>query len=135
MPTGPEKARPKTFQEIASRGGVYPPEAYEFVNRGLAYTVSKLQGGGEEEDRARHVTGQQLCQGLREYAWQQWGMMATTVLRRWNITCTFDFGRIVYELVDCGILRTTEGDSVEDFRRVYDFESALESEYRIESKA
>jgi uncharacterized repeat protein (TIGR04138 family) len=134
MAEGSEKSRTMTIQEIASRGGVYPPEAYDFVNKGLRYTVLKLQGGSTP-DEARHVSGQQLCEGLREYAWQQWGRMATTVLRRWNITCTFDFGRIVYEMVDCGIMRTTDGDSVEDFRRVYDFESALESEYRIESKA
>lgn len=86
---------------------------------------------GEGENR--HVTGQQLCQGLRELALARWGRMARTVLRRWNITSTMDFGHIVYAQIELGQLQKVEEDSIDDFKNVYDFETAFESEYRIPS--
>jgi uncharacterized repeat protein (TIGR04138 family) len=61
-------------------------------------------------------------------------MLARTVLERWNITSTLDFGRIVFSLVEYRHMQTTEGDRIDDFRNVYDFRSAFESGYRIECK-
>ena len=58
-------------------------------------------------------------------------MLARTVLRRWNITSTLDFGRMVFAMVDGGLMQKTEEDSVEDFRNVYDFRNAFESDYHI----
>ncbi len=134
MPPQTPEHGPKTLEEIAEAGGVYPPEAYDFVRRGVSYTVATLYGQREKTaEEVRHVTGQQLCQGLRQFALAQWGLLAPTVLARWSVTSTFDFGRIVYELVDYGVLKTTEGDTLEDFRNVYDFRSAFESGYRIQS--
>ena len=130
----PAPEEPKTLEKIVEEVGVYPIEAFDFVQRGLTYTVNKVHGPVSDPHANRHVSGQQLCHGLREFALAQWGLLARTVLRRWNITSTLDFGRIVYALVDNGRLSTTEGDTVEDFRSVYDFPSAFESGYRIESK-
>jgi uncharacterized repeat protein (TIGR04138 family) len=81
----------------------------------------------------RHVTGQQLCHALRDYALTRWGMMARAVLRRWGINQTLDFGRIVFTMVKAGLLRTTEGDTLEDFRDVFDF-ATFDAGYRIECK-
>ena len=128
-----DQPRDKTLQEIVDEVGVYPLEAFDFVQRGLTYTVNQVHGPAGDPHANRHVSGQQLCHGLRDFALAQWGLLARTVLRRWNITSTLDFGRIVYALVDNGRLSTTEGDSVEDFRNVYDFAAAFESEYRIPS--
>ena len=72
-----------------------------------------------------------MCEGLRELALIQWGRLARTVLRRWSITSTVDFGRIVFAMVDAGLMQKTEDDSLEDFRNVYDFRVALENEYQI----
>jgi uncharacterized repeat protein (TIGR04138 family) len=124
----PEKrTREKSLQEVVAEVGVYPMEAFEFVHQGLGYTVAKVRGNKPDEN----VSGQQLCQGLREFALLQWGLLARTVLKRWNITGTLDFGRIVFALVDNGLLRKTETDKLEDFRNVYDFATAFEVEYRI----
>jgi uncharacterized repeat protein (TIGR04138 family) len=114
--------------------GVYPLEAYDFVQRGLAYTVTKVYGTSNETGLGRHVSGQQLCEGLRVYAQRQWGFMARLVLERWNITSTLDFGRIVFTMVEHQMLATTEQDTIEDFRNVYDFRKSMETEYRIASK-
>jgi uncharacterized repeat protein (TIGR04138 family) len=56
------------------------------------------------------------------------------VLKRWNLKRTADFGRIVFALVDGGLMQKTDDDSIEDFRDVFDFKSAFETGYRIESK-
>jgi uncharacterized repeat protein (TIGR04138 family) len=81
------------------------------------------------------VSGQQLCEGLRMYAIEQWGMMAGTVLRRWNLRGTVDFGRIVFALVDGGLMHKTERDKLDDFRDVYDFDRAFDSgAYNIGSR-
>jgi uncharacterized repeat protein (TIGR04138 family) len=127
----------KTLEEIVDEVGLYPIEAYEFVQQGLGYTVNKIHGqekGGKERDRtiSRHVNGRDLCAGLREYALLKWGLMARTVLQRWNIKRTVDFGRIVFALVDSGYMQKTDDDTLDDFRDVFDFKSGFESEYRIE---
>ncbi len=125
--------RPLSVEEVADAVGVYPVDAYEFVQRGLQYTVAQIYGAGKPGRGQGHVTGQQLSEGLREYAQIQWGLMAKAVLASWSITTTYDFGRIVFALVDGGILHKTDDDTIEDFRNVYDF-AAFEGSYRIESK-
>lgn len=126
---------PREMEQIVREIAVYPPEAYEFVQRGLQYTVERLrqrtsagEGGGEGP---RHITGQELSWGLRLFAWERWGLMARTVLKRWNITSTMDFGKVVYALIEGGVLARSPSDRLEDFRSVYDF-ATLESEYRTE---
>jgi uncharacterized repeat protein (TIGR04138 family) len=56
------------------------------------------------------------------------------VLRRWNITSTLDFGRIVFLLIEEGQMQKVEEDTLDDFKNVYDFKSAFETEYRIPSQ-
>ena len=131
MPQGvpPEK----TIDQVADEVGLYPPEAFEFVRRGLQYTVETLHAGKKPEE-CHHVSGQQLSEGLRQFALKQWGMLARTVLRRWNINRTDDFGQIVFALVENGYLSTTDQDSIDDFKNVFDFRTAFEEGYRIECK-
>jgi uncharacterized repeat protein (TIGR04138 family) len=125
---------PKSIQDVVDELGLYPIEAFDFVQRGLSYTVERLHGDGPP-DASHHVTGAQLCEGLRDFALAQWGMLARTVLRRWGITSTYDFGRIVFAMIENGFMRKTDEDSIEDFRNVYDFSSAFEDGYRIECKS
>jgi uncharacterized repeat protein (TIGR04138 family) len=110
---------------------VYPMAAYEFVHRGLGYTVNRIYGPAKSVRASRHVTGQQLCHGLRELATNQWGFLAKTVLARWNITSTADFGEIVFSMARQKVMSTTPDDSIEDFRDVFDFAKAFESNYHI----
>ncbi|MEO6435721.1 MAG: Minf_1886 family protein [Tepidisphaeraceae bacterium] len=125
----------KTLEELVSEVGLYPIEAYEFVQRGLKHTVQKIHADLKDPQASRHVSGPQLCEGLREFALMEWGLLARTVLDRWNIRRTLDFGRIVFAMVDNGWMSKTDEDGVEDFRDVYDFKRAFDSAYRIESKA
>lgn len=103
----------------------YKLEAYNFVLSGLSYTVKKLP-------KARHVTGKELCAGLRDYAFDQFGPLARMVLEHLGINETRDFGEIVFILVDAGLMSKTEEDSVRDFDRVYDFDEAFDKKCVID---
>jgi uncharacterized repeat protein (TIGR04138 family) len=80
---------------------------------------------GRMQSDSRHVTGQQLCVGLRDFAIRRYGMMAPAVLRAWNLRSTDDFGRIVFAMIDHGLMSKTAEDSLEDFRSVFDFDEAF----------
>jgi uncharacterized repeat protein (TIGR04138 family) len=131
----PESLTKKTIDQVIEEQGLYPYEAFEFVRRGLTYTVEQVHAALTDPDASRHVSGQQLCEGLRQYALMQWGLLARTVLQRWNIRRTEDFGKIVFTLVESGEMSSTEDDSIHDFRHVYDFTVAFDSAYRIQTKS
>ena len=138
MPPQPKRSEPlarKSIEEIIREQGLYPLEAFEFVRRGLAYTVEQVHAAITDPQASRHVSGQQLCEGLRQFALLQWGFLAGTVLARWNIRRTEDFGTIVFTLVENGEMASTEEDSIDDFRCVYDFATAFGSTYRIEFRS
>ncbi len=131
MPPSKQSREKKTLQQLADNVGLYPPEAYDFIQQGLSHTVQKIHGTLTAPKVNRHVSGQDLCVGLREYAMQQWGLLARSVLERWNITATVDFGRIVFALIEFGHMQKQDEDTLDDFRDVYDFHRAFEADYRI----
>ncbi len=132
MPPAEPRPPEKPLQQIVEEVGLYPVEAFEFVQQGLSYTVQKLHGELKDEKTSRHVTGRDLCEGLREFALMNWGLLARTVLARWNVRKTIDFGRIVFALVDNAYMQKTADDTLDDFRDVFDFKTAFEN-YKIES--
>jgi uncharacterized repeat protein (TIGR04138 family) len=77
----------------------------------------------------RHLTGQELSLGIKDYVLQQFGPLARTVLEYWGIKTTFDFGKIVYYLIDAKLMTKTEEDSIDDFKDVYDFDEAFKKNY------
>ncbi|MDD4879471.1 MAG: hypothetical protein PHR22_03325 [Candidatus Omnitrophica bacterium] len=117
----------RIIEDVAKKDLRYPEEAYFFVLKGLNFTVAKL-------DKPRHVTGQELSDGMRLYAIEQFGPMSKDVLEHWGITRTEDFGNIVFNLIEVKLLAKTETDSIEDFKNAYDFKKAFARpvEYKIE---
>jgi uncharacterized repeat protein (TIGR04138 family) len=106
----------------------YPPAAYGFVQEGLRRTCDRLvEHERDTLGMSRHVTGQELCIGLRDHAVERFGMLARTVLESWGVCRTEDFGRIVFAMVDAGLLRTTDEDSLDDFTGVFEFDEAFDS--------
>ena len=83
--------------------------------------------------KPRHITGQEFCDGIRRYAIDQYGPLARTVLEYWGIHETLDFGKIVFALVDIGLMRKTEEDSLDDFKGVYDFKTAFSTKLIFDS--
>ena len=122
----------QTVAEVCARDPRYAAESYYFLREGLDFTVKALQKPAEGPER--HVTGQELSDGLRQYALQEFGPMTLTVLRAWGIRRTEDFGEIVFNLVETGRLGKTEKDSRADFASVYDFFEVFGKPYEVESE-
>lgn len=122
----------------------YRFDAYVFVFEALSYAQNVMglgtespsepsQFSTEEEDEGpqRHVTGQELCEAIRQYALEQYGLMSKTVLNNWGIHQTSDFGEIVFNLIRIGRMRKTPHDRREDFDNVYDFDVAFQQDFKI----
>jgi uncharacterized repeat protein (TIGR04138 family) len=129
---------------IVQRDPRYAYEAYEFVFDALKHS-EKLLGRTQAPDPkqglpplaasrspSQHVTGAELLHGVRDLALREFGLMARVVFRLWGINRTDDFGDIVFNLVEAGLMRKTDQDSRGDFHNVFDLDQALVQEYRIQ---
>ena len=104
---------------ICKKDKRYKPDAYEFVLQGLNFTQDKLK------NRQGHICGSELARGLRDYAINQYGALACSVLSHWGINQTEDFGNIVFNMIEKKLLSKTDEDSLADFNHVYDFKAAF----------
>ena len=118
---------------IMKSAGGYSGQCFPFIRDGLAHATELVHGSPDQTDElglvddSRHVDGAQLCLGLRDLAIQRYGLMASTVLNKWGIYETRDFGNIIFALVEANLMRKTDDDSIEDFDRVYDFDEAFQT--------
>ncbi|MGA2775595.1 MAG: Minf_1886 family protein [Candidatus Omnitrophota bacterium] len=108
----------QVIEDICSKDPRYKPDAYEFVMQALYFTQKKIKRQG-------HMSGKELLQGIRDFAAQEYGPMAKTLLYHWGITKTDDFGNIVFNMIEKKVLSKNEDDSVSDFKNVYDFEKTF----------
>jgi len=106
--------------------------AYLFLYEALAFTQNELGRDGRElPSEKRHVTGTELLEGIRKYASTLFGPLAPTVFKSWGIRESSDFGEIVFNLVEHGLLGKTEEDRREDFEGGFDLEKAFEGPYEV----
>ncbi|MFO0929909.1 MAG: Minf_1886 family protein [Gemmataceae bacterium] len=123
------------LEELIRRDPRYAYEAYEFVFAALTHTQEMLgqaQARAGKEEEENHVSGPQLLAGVRDLALREYGLMARTVFRMWGINRTDDFGEIVFNLVEAGLMSKTAEDDRRDFQGVYDLDEALTRDYRID---
>ncbi|MGH7943067.1 MAG: Minf_1886 family protein [Limisphaerales bacterium] len=109
--------------QILARDLRYRREAYVFIREALDFTQKLMSR--ENRQKVRHVTGKELLDGIRQFALKEFGPMAATVLGEWGITSCPDFGELVFNMVDAGLLARTDQDRREDFQNGYDFTSAF----------
>jgi len=117
----------EALEQILARDSRFHRDAYHFLREALDYT----QRNQPREPRAkiRHVTGQELLDGIRRYALEQYGPMAMTVLGEWGIHRCEDFGEIVFNMVEVRLLAKTDQDSRDDFRNAYEFADAFKKPF------
>lgn len=120
----------EAIEEIVRQDSRFDCEAYLFVREGLDFTVKMLKKTAPAPATHRHVSGQELLDGLRQFALEKFGPMAKTVLEHWGIRQCEDFGEIVFNMVEKGVLGKTDQDSREDFKGGYSFEEAFVKPYR-----
>jgi uncharacterized repeat protein (TIGR04138 family) len=113
----------KSLEEIARADGRYSPAAFKFVYDGLGYTIRNASR------EPRHVSGQMLCEGLRQAALDKYGRLALLVLHSWGIRATRDFGEIVYTLIRHEWMSAQPTDTIDDFNAVYDFQATFRDQF------
>lgn len=125
------------FDEVVARISLadrrYHADAYLFLRAGLDYTLKKMIERGEIPKR-QHITGQQLLEGLRAFALEQFGPLTQTVLSHWGISRCEDFGNMVFHLVNYGQLGKQDGDDISDFSGGYDFGEVFGRPFRPEGR-
>jgi uncharacterized repeat protein (TIGR04138 family) len=97
--------------------------------RALEHTTSRIVG------QRRHISGQELLRGLVELAREEFGELAWTVFHEWGIGRSEDFGRIVFHLVEEGVLGRQPEDSIDDFAGGIDLRAELEPPARPRPRA
>jgi uncharacterized repeat protein (TIGR04138 family) len=112
----------EAVRKICQTDGRYKPEAFKFVMESLDFTLRSLE-------EHRHITAQELLQGMSGFAKSRYGLLAHTVLSKWGVESSSDVGRIVYHLVEAGVLKKQDSDRYEDFDNGYDLKSILEDNY------
>ncbi len=117
---------------IQAKDPRYHREAYLFVREALEHTQKTI--ARNPRGRIRHVTGQELLNGIRDFALQQFGPMTKTVLEEWGMRRCEDFGEIVFNMIAVGWLAKTSKDSRADFAGGYDFDDAFVKPFLPSSK-
>lgn len=131
--------QPHPIVLLLEKDSRYKIEAYQFVRDALAYAQDELGMGpqpppmSEEDDPPpdAHLTGQQLCEAIRQLALAQFGLMARVVFESWGVRETGDFGEIVYNLIEIGLMKKSAADRREDFNDVFQFADAFERDFKI----
>src|SRR5262245_17923805 len=112
----------EAIAQIRAKDARYHQDAYLLVREALDHTQKTL---GKESGVRAHVTGQELLTGIRDFALSHYGPMAMSLLNEWGIHRCEDFGEIVFNMVEIGLLAKTNEDSRGDFANGYDFYEAF----------
>jgi uncharacterized repeat protein (TIGR04138 family) len=113
----------ETIDAILGKDSRYNRDAYLFIREALDHTQKLLGRSGKNE--IHHVSCQELLEGIRAYALQQYGPMTVTVLGEWGIRHCEDFGELVFNMIEVSILAKTDRDTRDDFKNGYDFFEAF----------
>ncbi len=117
-----------TLDLLLAKDARYQRDAYHFVKDALDHTQKLV--ARQNREQMRHVSGQELLGGIREYALSQFGPMTKMVFEEWGIKRCEDFGEIVFNMVEIGLLGKTEKDSRADFANGYCFDEAFRKPFQ-----
>jgi uncharacterized repeat protein (TIGR04138 family) len=112
----------QAIQDVAGKDHRYALNAYHFVRDALDFTIKSQK---RNHAANRHVTGPELLEGIRQFTLREFGPMSKFVLNEWGIASCHDFGQIVFNLVQHGVLGKSDNDKVEDFSETYTFDEAF----------
>ena len=112
----------RAVDKTAGADGRYEKYAWRFVLSGVESTIEMLHVN-------RHISSEELIEGLKVIASRQFGPMAKEVLNHWGVYTTRDLGNIVFGLIAAKLLESSDEDSIEDFDDVFDFQQVFEEDY------
>ncbi|MEY3394876.1 MAG: hypothetical protein RL346_1112 [Verrucomicrobiota bacterium] len=119
--------QPIHFEEsvisILKRDQRYDGQAYFFLKDALDFTLKRF--AEQAGNRGRHVSGKELSEGFRDYALDQFGPMAATLMEEWGIHETRDVGNMVFRLIEEQVFGKQDSDKPEDFEGLFDLNRSL----------
>ena len=98
--------------------------AYLFVLEALDYTMF-MTGKSRMQGEKRHLTCIELVDGIRRYAHEEFGSLAPFTFRSWGVTISADFGGLVEQMCEAGLLRRRPEDRFDAFAGAFDFEESF----------
>ena len=110
------------LERIRGLDGRYHERAYLFVLAALEY-------GQQRRAERGHMSGRELAWACRDFAVEQFGLTARTVMTHWGLHGTEDIGRIVFILIEIGLFMKDESDQITDFDAVFHFTEAFDRCY------
>ena len=121
----------EAVDKICSSDPRYSPDSYEFISEAVTYTVKKLNRGKKPRGE-RHVNGRELVHGVAEYAVEQFGPLAKSVLHDWGLTTGISIGNVVYNLIGEHLLYASDDDRLDDFNGTDEIlESTLSAPFEL----
>lgn len=99
-------------QSVLQKDSRFGLQAYAFLCEALNYTVKSLE---RTDQPSKHVTGQELLVGFREYTLKEFGPLSWLVMQEWGIKKSEHVGAMVYNLIEIGYFGKNESDSIDDF--------------------
>lgn len=108
---------------ILRRDKRFDPRAYFFLKDALDFTLKRIAEGNGGQ--ARHVSGPELLEGFRDFSLEQFGPMASTLMKEWGVRKCQDVGDMVFHLIEEQVFGKQESDRREDFSECFDFEESL----------
>ena len=103
----------------------YSSDAYEFVNDAVLFAVEKYERRGA----TKHISARELLDGIRDFALMEFGPMAYEVFTEWGIIDSAAVGNIVFNMIEQGILSSSENDSIDEFQNAVDFKTELRTPF------
>lgn len=112
---------------ILKRDNRFDPQAYCFLKDALDFTLKRI--AETNAGQARHVSGPELLAGFRDFALEQFGPMASTLMEEWSVRKCQDVGDMVFHLIEEQVFGKQDSDKKEDFSEVFDFEASLKNPF------
>ncbi len=122
----------EVLEKMVAQDPRFARDAYHFTREALDFTQKLISR--ENRGTVRHVTGQELLDGIRQFALQQYGPMTMTVLEEWGVKNCRHFGDIVFNMVESGLLAKTEKDTRDDFQNCYEFTDVFRKPFWPQSR-
>ena len=123
----------EAVEKICRQDKRYHQEAYAFLRDSLEATMKRRKK--TRKDPSSHVGAEELLDGFRLHAINEFGPMSLMVLNYWGLKCSEDVGHMVFNLVNAEVFGKTDEDTLESFREVFDFTEVFVAPFRPESES
>ena len=117
---------------ILKRDKRFDPHAFFFLKDALDFTLKRITEANQGQ--TRHVSGPELVAGFRDFALDQFGPMAATLMTEWGVRKSSDIGDMVFHLIEEQIFGKQESDCQEDFLGTVDFDDSLRAPFLPQSR-